>query len=144
MPSTSRFTIQLTTYSGAVVSGAVIRKGRPLFFLVFIFIWSTLVYDPIARSSWNPVGWSNYWKGHGGVFDFAGGTVVHVRSLTILKEADFCVRSVHPRLNLLTRKFIDCFCYHRGGLFDILQMETPNLPPRTTSVQCRQSSAQQR
>jgi Amt family ammonium transporter len=65
-------------HSGAVVSGSVVRKGRPLFFLVFIFIWSTLVYDPIARSSWNPVGWSNYWKGNGGVFDFAGGTVVHV------------------------------------------------------------------
>ncbi|KAE8453527.1 hypothetical protein EG329_010388 [Mollisiaceae sp. DMI_Dod_QoI] len=69
-------------FTGAVVSGAVIRKGRPLFFLVFIFIWSTLVYDPIARSSWNPVGWSNYWKGHGGVFDFAGGTVVHIVSAT--------------------------------------------------------------
>lgn len=69
-------------FTGAVVSGAVIRKGRPLFFLVFIFIWSTLVYDPIARSSWNPVGWSNYWKGNGGVFDFAGGTVVHIVSAT--------------------------------------------------------------
>lgn len=62
------------------MSGSVVRKGRPLFFLVFIFIWTTVVYDPIARSSWNPVGWSNYWKGNGGVFDFAGGTVVHVSS----------------------------------------------------------------
>ena len=65
----------------AIVSGACIRKGRPLHFLVFIFIWSTVVYDPIARSSWNPVGWSNYWKGDvSGVFDFAGGTVVHINS----------------------------------------------------------------
>ncbi|KAH7324045.1 ammonium transporter AmtB-like domain-containing protein [Rhexocercosporidium sp. MPI-PUGE-AT-0058] len=70
-------------FTAAVVSGAAIRKGRPLHFLVFIFIWSTLVYDPIARSSWNPVGWSNYWKGEtSGVFDFAGGTVVHIVSAT--------------------------------------------------------------
>ncbi|KAH8589651.1 ammonium transporter AmtB-like domain-containing protein [Bisporella sp. PMI_857] len=66
---------------GAIVSGAVIRKGRPLHFLVFIFIWSTFVYDPIARSTWNPQGWANYWKGEtSGVFDFSGGTVVHIVS----------------------------------------------------------------
>jgi Amt family ammonium transporter len=59
----------------------VIRKGKPLHFLVFIVIWSTFVYDPIARASWNPVGWSNHWKGDkSGVFDFAGGTVVHISS----------------------------------------------------------------
>ncbi|PVH76535.1 Rh-like protein/ammonium transporter [Cadophora sp. DSE1049] len=70
-------------FTAAVVSGAAIRKGRPLHFLVFIFLWSTFVYDPIARSSWNPVGWSNYWKGEiSGVFDFAGGTVVHIVSAT--------------------------------------------------------------
>ncbi|KAH8748806.1 ammonium transporter AmtB-like domain-containing protein [Hyaloscypha sp. PMI_1271] len=68
-------------FTGTIVSGAVIRKGRPLHFLVFIFIWSTFVYDPIARSTWNPLGWANYWKGvTSGVFDFAGGTVVHIVS----------------------------------------------------------------
>jgi Amt family ammonium transporter len=76
----------------AVVSGAVIRKGRPLHFLVFVFIWSTFVYDFVARSSWNPVGWSNYWKGQtSGVFDFAAGTVVHIVSATIsLVYSIFC------------------------------------------------------
>ena len=29
---------------------------------------------------WNPIGWANYWEGNGGVFDFAGGTVVHIVS----------------------------------------------------------------
>jgi Amt family ammonium transporter len=76
----------------AIVSGACIRKGRPLHFLVFIFIWSTVVYDPIARSSWDPVGWSNYWKGDvSGVFDFAGGTVVHINSASSsLAYSIFC------------------------------------------------------
>lgn len=32
---------------------------------------------------WNPVGWANQWDGkESGVFDFAGGTVVHIVSAT--------------------------------------------------------------
>ena len=44
--------------------------------LVFIFLWSTLVYDPIACWTWNPNGWSSV---HGS-YDFAGGTPVHISS----------------------------------------------------------------
>ncbi|KAJ7071112.1 ammonium transporter [Mycena amicta] len=44
--------------------------------LVFIFAWSTLVYDPIACWTWNPSGWSFV---HGS-YDFAGGTPVHISS----------------------------------------------------------------
>lgn len=50
------------------------KKGRFIPFLVFICIWSTLVYDPIARWTWSPQGWSNKW----GNLDFAGGTAVHI------------------------------------------------------------------
>ena len=61
----------------------MIRKGRPLHFLIFIFIWSTLIYNPIARTTWNPVGWAARWKGQtSGVFDFAGGTVVLINAAT--------------------------------------------------------------
>jgi ammonium transporter, Amt family len=61
-----------------VVSGAVYKKRNSMHFLVFIFIWATLVYDPIARWSWNTEGWSNRL----GSLDFAGGTVVHIVSAT--------------------------------------------------------------
>ncbi|KAF7310842.1 Ammonium transporter [Mycena chlorophos] len=44
--------------------------------LVFVFLWSTLVYDPIACWTWNPKGWSFM---HGS-YDFAGGTPVHISS----------------------------------------------------------------
>ena len=44
--------------------------------LVFVFLWSTLVYDPIACWTWNPSGWSSL---HGS-YDFAGGTPVHISS----------------------------------------------------------------
>jgi Amt family ammonium transporter len=46
-------------------------------FLCFIFLWTTLVYDTIARWSWNPQGWS---RSELHTLDFAGGTVVHISS----------------------------------------------------------------
>lgn len=54
------------------------HKARPARFLIFITIWSILVYDPVARWSWDPDGWSNKL----GVMDFAGGTPVHIVSGT--------------------------------------------------------------
>jgi len=60
--------------SAALVSGSVVKKGRFVPFLVFICIWSTFIYDPIARWTWSGEGWSNRW----GVLDFAGGTAVHI------------------------------------------------------------------
>ena len=56
-----------------IAIGAIAERGRLGPALVFIFIWATLVYDPIACWTWNRNGWSNSL----GVFDFAGGTPVH-------------------------------------------------------------------
>jgi ammonium transporter, Amt family len=56
--------------------GAVSERSRLLPIFVFIFVWSTLVYDPIACWTWNKRGWAN----KKGVLDFAGGTVVHINS----------------------------------------------------------------
>ena len=44
--------------------------------VVFMFIWSTVVYDPIACWTWNPAGWVYKLGG----LDFAGGTPVHISS----------------------------------------------------------------
>ncbi|KAK1769509.1 ammonium transporter AmtB-like domain-containing protein [Phialemonium atrogriseum] len=60
----------------ALVTGAVAERGRLLPCVVFMFVWATLVYDPIACWTWNPHGWSNRM----GSLDFAGGTPVHVTS----------------------------------------------------------------
>jgi len=56
--------------------GALAEHGRLGPSIVFVFVWSTLVYDPIACWTWNTNGWSNK---HGGL-DFAGGTPVHISS----------------------------------------------------------------
>lgn len=44
--------------------------------IVFILVWSTIVYDPIAYWTWNSTGWSFIMGG----LDFAGGTPVHISS----------------------------------------------------------------
>src|SRR5262249_54233376 len=49
-------------------------RFRTLF--VFVLLWATLVYDPIAHWVWNPDGWLHKL----GSLDFAGGTVVHASS----------------------------------------------------------------
>jgi ammonium transporter, Amt family len=45
-------------------------------YLIFLFVWSTLVYDIVAYWTWSPNGWLMKL----GVLDFAGGTPVHVVS----------------------------------------------------------------
>lgn len=62
----------------AIAIGAIAERGRLGPLLVFIFVWSTLVYDPIACWTWNSKGWSYIMGG----LDFAGGTPVHISSGT--------------------------------------------------------------
>jgi Amt family ammonium transporter len=45
-------------------------------FLLFMLLWSTLVYDPIAHWLWGTGGWLKDM----GALDFAGGMVVHISS----------------------------------------------------------------
>lgn len=58
--------------------GAAAERGRLGPLLVFVFVWSTIVYDPIACWTWNSKGWSFLMGG----LDFAGGTPVHISSGT--------------------------------------------------------------
>lgn len=60
----------------ALAVGAVAERGRMLPCVVFMFIWSTIIYDAIACWTWNPAGWVYRMGG----LDFAGGTPVHISS----------------------------------------------------------------
>jgi len=60
----------------ALISGAVAERMKFSAYLVFILLWTTLVYDPVAHWVWGTGGWM---KGLG-TLDFAGGVVVHVTS----------------------------------------------------------------
>ena len=56
----------------ALVSGAVVERMRFGAYLLFLALWSLLVYAPVAHWVWGG-GWLS-----GEALDFAGGTVVHI------------------------------------------------------------------
>src|SRR5262249_19900962 len=58
----------------ALIVGAVAERVKFGPFILFMLIWSTIVYCPVAHCVWNVNGWLFQY----GVLDFAGGTVVHV------------------------------------------------------------------
>lgn len=60
----------------ALISGAIAERIKFSAYLIFILLWTTLVYDPVAHWVWGTGGWM---KGLG-VLDFAGGIVVHATS----------------------------------------------------------------
>ena len=60
----------------ALITGAFAERMRFKTFLVFILLWSTLVYDLVAHWVWGTGGWLREM----GALDFAGGTVVHISS----------------------------------------------------------------
>ena len=68
----------LSLPSPILAIGAIAERGRLGPILVFTFLWSTIVYNPLACMTWNSNGWS---FAHGGL-DFAGGTPVHISSGT--------------------------------------------------------------
>ncbi len=60
----------------ALISGALAERIKFRGYVVFILLWSTLVYDPVAHWVWAGSGWLFAM----GALDFAGGTVVHLIS----------------------------------------------------------------
>lgn len=62
----------------ALAIGGFAERARLGPILVFVFVWATLVYDPIAYWTWNSNGWTFILGG----LDFAGGTPVHISSGT--------------------------------------------------------------
>ncbi len=58
----------------ALISGAVAERINLRGYLVFIALWATFIYCPLAHWVWASDGWLFKM----GVLDFAGGTVVHI------------------------------------------------------------------
>jgi ammonium transporter, Amt family len=63
----------------ALITGAFAERVKFGSFLVFIVLWATFIYDPLAHWVWGKGGWIGT-NGGMGALDFAGGTVVHISS----------------------------------------------------------------
>lgn len=60
----------------ALITGAFAERLKFTALLLFILLWGTFVYNPLAHWVWGVGGW----MGKMGALDFAGGTVVHISS----------------------------------------------------------------
>lgn len=68
------FQLMFAIITPGLVVGAVAERIRFTSYVLFICLFSLLVYAPIAHWTWHPEGFLFKW----GVLDFAGGTVVHI------------------------------------------------------------------
>ncbi len=58
----------------ALISGAIAERMKFISYVLFIGLWSLVVYSPLAHMVWSPDGFLFKM----GALDFAGGTVVHI------------------------------------------------------------------
>lgn len=70
------FQMMFAIITAGIITGAFVERMRFGAFLIFITLWTTLVYDPVAHWVWGVDGWLR----NEGVLDFAGGTVIHILS----------------------------------------------------------------
>jgi len=84
--------------TAALISGAIVERMRFSAYVLFISLWSIVVYAPIAHWVWGG-GWLAKW----GALDFAGGTVVHVNAGVAALVAAMVVgkRQEYPSSSLL-------------------------------------------
>lgn len=68
------FQMMFAIITPGLVVGAVAERIRFTSYILFIVLFSLLVYAPVAHWSWHP----NGFLAKMGVWDFAGGTVVHI------------------------------------------------------------------
>ncbi|MGG5736853.1 MULTISPECIES: ammonium transporter [Bacillus cereus group] len=70
------FQLMFAILTPALISGAFAERMRFSAFLIFILLWTTIVYNPVAHWVWGVGGWLREL----GALDFAGGNVVHITS----------------------------------------------------------------
>jgi len=85
--------------TAALISGAIVERMNFKAYVLFISLWSIVVYAPLAH--WV---WGGGWLADMGAWDFAGGTVVHVNAgiaafvaaIVVGKRSDYGQASILP------------------------------------------------
>jgi ammonium transporter, Amt family len=94
------FQMMFAIITPALITGAFVERIKFSSFLIFSFLWATVVYDPVAHWVWGVGGWLR----NLGALDFAGGTVVHITAgfaalsfaAVIKKRKGFTVVNMEP------------------------------------------------
>ena len=79
VPETVFVTFQMTfaIITPALIAGAFAERMKFSAMMLFMALWTTIVYAPICHMAWSGDG-AFFWDK--GVLDFAGGTVVHINA----------------------------------------------------------------
>jgi Amt family ammonium transporter len=94
------FQLKFAAITPALIIGAFAERIKFRSLLIFVILWSTLIYLPISHWIWGDGGWLRSL----GVVDFAGGMVVHMAagfsalaaSLVIGKRKDLGLKEFKP------------------------------------------------
>jgi len=70
------FQMMFAIITPALISGAFAERLKFSAYILFVILWSTFVYAPLAHWVWGTGGWLRSL----GALDFAGGLVVHISS----------------------------------------------------------------
>jgi Amt family ammonium transporter len=70
------FQLTFAIITAALVVGSFVERMRFSAMLIFMSLWTVVVYAPIAHWVWEP----NGWLARMGALDFAGGSVVHINA----------------------------------------------------------------
>ncbi len=68
------FQLKFAIITPALITGSFAERVRFSAYLLFMVLFSVILYAPLAHWTWHPDGFLRKW----GVLDFAGGTVVHM------------------------------------------------------------------
>jgi len=68
------FQLKFAIITPALITGSFAERIRFRSYILFMVLFSLLIYAPLAHMTWHPDGLLRNW----GVLDFAGGTVVHM------------------------------------------------------------------
>lgn len=68
------FQLKFAIITPALITGSFAERVRFRSYILFITLFSLVIYAPLAHMTWHPDGLLRNW----GVLDFAGGTVVHM------------------------------------------------------------------
>tara|TARA_B110000438_G_scaffold267032_1_gene281544 strand:+ start:7716 stop:8942 length:1227 start_codon:yes stop_codon:yes gene_type:complete len=71
------FQMMFAIITPALITGAFVERFKFTTYLIFIVLWVTLVYAPVAHWVWGG-GWIG--ADGAGALDFAGGTVIHINA----------------------------------------------------------------
>ena len=109
IPETVFITFQMTfaIITPALIVGAFAERMKFTATLLFMAIWSTVVYAPVCHMAWSGDG---SFFGDRGVLDFAGGTVVHINAgvaalvaaLVVGKRQGYPDKVIPPHSTVLT------------------------------------------